>query len=605
MADWQFEEMPARFVQQNPTQRDQFNNDEVGLAEALVREAIQNSTDARSGAEPVRVCFAVHSLPDAEAKKLSSLLSALRPHLKQCGLSEQPLDAGAARVLVVEDFGTKGLTGNPGLTDGQNFHNFWRVHGGSNKGGTSGGRWGLGKLVYSSSSEVRAFFGLTVRQGETVPLLMGQVVLKNHVINGKRHPPHGFWFGDRGTEDIQLPVSDPQLVTELRSLLRITRSEQPGLSVVVPCLRAGIDEEAIIDAVLRNYYFPILADQLVVEVGSVTINKATFHSIFASRPVSASGQLLALDFVEAVSSALSVEPPLATTSPITQSGISEKTFDPEKIKEMKSHFQSGKLVHVRVPVSFTRKSGECVDSSVTLLLQKLPEGKKPFSLFARGAITVPGESRYFGGVQAYGAMVAKDKGVTEFLGDAENPAHTNWIATAEKLTDNWKSPGNAVRHIRYALKELFLLIGEKVEHEDQNALLDLFSLIDPSRKSKGKRKRSPVPNINLPQKEKAISIKGRKGGFEISAGPGAAKWEYPKKIRVRVAYDTMVGNPFTSHSPYDFDLTKGDVEFSVANAVVKPQAAGVLVVTVSSPEFSISAGGFDQNRDIVVDARAA
>lgn len=605
MADWQFEEMPARFVQQNPTQRDQFNNDEVGLAEALVREAIQNSTDARSGTDPVKVRFAVHSLQAPEAKALASQLATLRPHLKECGVSEHPLDAGTARILVVEDFGTKGLTGDPGLTDGQNFHNFWRVHGGSNKGGTAGGRWGLGKLVYSSSSEIRAFFGLTVRHGDIVPLLMGQAVLRNHVINGKRYPPHGFWFGARGAEDIQLPVSDPQLITELRSLMKIIRVSQPGLSVVIPYLRMGIDEEAIIDAVLRNYYFPILAGQLVVEVGSLTISKSTFHAVFSSRPASKSGQLLALDFVEAVSLSLNVEPALATTSPITQSGISEKSFTPEKIKEMKALFQSGKLVQIRVPVKFTRKSGEHVDSSVTLFLQKLPEGKKPFSLFARGAITIPGESRYFGGVQAYGAMVARDKGVTEFLGDAENPAHTNWIATAEKLTDNWKSPGNAVRHIRYALKEVFLLIGEKVEHEDQNALLDLFSLIDPSRKSKGKKKRSPKPNINIPHKEKAISIKGRKGGFEIVAGPGALKWQYPKKIRVRVAYDTMVGNPFSSHSAYDFDLTKGDVEFNVTNAVIKPQGAGVLLATVSSPEFTISAAGFDLNRDIVVDARAA
>ncbi len=147
-------------------------------------------------------------------------------------------------------------------------------------------------------------------------------------------------------------------------------------------------------------------------------------------------------------------------------------------------------------------------------------------------------------------------------------------------------------------------MGEKVEHEDQNALLDLFSLVDP-RKSQGKKKRSPLPIINLPPKEKAISIRGRKGGFEIVAGPESAKWQYPKKIRVRVAYDTMVGNPFSAHSPYDFDLTKGDVLFSATNAEIKPQGAGVLVATVSSSAFAISAEGFDLNRDIVVDARAA
>ncbi len=121
MANWEFEEVPARFVQQNPTQRDQFNNDEVGLAEALVREVIQNSTDARAGPDPVKVCFTVHTVPPQDVKRLSALFSALRPHLNECGVSDTALDASTARLLVVEDFGTKGLTGNPGQTDGQNF----------------------------------------------------------------------------------------------------------------------------------------------------------------------------------------------------------------------------------------------------------------------------------------------------------------------------------------------------------------------------------------------------------------------------------------------------------------------------------------------------
>ncbi len=176
---------------------------------------------------------------------------------------------------------------------------------------------------------------------------MGQTVLKNHVLGGKRYPPHGFWFGSRGDEGIQLPVQDLQVIAEIRSLVRIARTTQPGLSVVVPYLRAGLDEDAIIDAVLRNYYFPILAGQLVVEVGTVTISQATFHTVFSSRPAGKSGQLIALEFVEAVSAALKSEPDFATASPITQGGITEKAFTPEKIKEMKAVFQSGKLVHVR------------------------------------------------------------------------------------------------------------------------------------------------------------------------------------------------------------------------------------------------------------------
>ena len=53
---WYFRDISDNPSEKELTQQDQFNNDEVALSEALIRETIQNSTDAqRSSAEPVRV----------------------------------------------------------------------------------------------------------------------------------------------------------------------------------------------------------------------------------------------------------------------------------------------------------------------------------------------------------------------------------------------------------------------------------------------------------------------------------------------------------------------------------------------------------------------
>jgi len=605
MATWEFEDVPANLVQQNPTQRDQFNNDEVGLAEALVREVIQNSTDADDKVGPVKVCFAVQELDSAGTAELRKYFEPLRPHLAQCGVGTDAINATKARVLVIEDFGTRGLTGDTATRDSKNFCNFWRVHGGSGKGGTSGGRWGLGKLVFSSSSEVRAFFGLTVRAGDAGPLLMGQAVLKNHQIGAKYHPAHGFWFAERGSDKIQLPVTDAATVSAFRGLTKVARDKQPGLSVIVPYLRSNIDEKTIIDAVLRNYYFPILAGRLSVEVGSVMIDQKTFHAVAAAQPPGKSGVPIALGFVETVSSQLEAKPSFTASFPLNSKGVNDKMFTAEEQEAMKTTFRSGKLLHVRVPVNLKRISGVDVLSHIDLYLQSLPEGAKPFALYARGSITVPGETKFFSGVQAYGAMVAADEGVTEFLGDAENPAHTNWIGSAEKLAERWKSPSDAIKRIRYALADLHSIVGEQVEHEDRNALLDLFSLVDAARSPAGTKKRSKKPIVISQPREKAISIKARKGGFEVVAGPAAEKWTFPKKVRIRVAYDTMIGNPFAAHSKYDFDLTKGEIEFETKDATVEPYDAHILIATVSGPGFAISGTGFGDNRDIVVDARAA
>ena len=600
MAKWQFEELPAALVEQDPTQRDQFNNDEVGLAEALVREVIQNSTDAPvSDGNQVKVRFSIRELAGEDAIILREMFADLRPHLSACEMSVASLDAPEATVLAIEDFGTKGLTGRTDALDNDNFRNFWRRHGRSGKGGSSGGRWGLGKLVFSSSSQVRSFFGLTVRTGETVPLLMGQAVLRNHEVNGIRHPAHGFWFTNRGEGGLQLPVSDEGEIARLTAITGIIRHDQSGLSIVVPYLHAAITEEAIVDAVLKNYYFPILAGGLVVEVGAIFIDRSSFHRVAAER----TGTGFPLSFVEAVGANIRTEPDVLAPDPLAK-GISETTFTAGQVEAMKADYRAGKLLHVRLPVLLKRISGEDVSSFVDLFLQALAEGSKPFALFARGSITVPGETRYFSGVQAFGAMVASDRGIAEFLGDAENPAHTNWIASAEKLAERWKSPGPTVKSIRYALRELYTLVADQVAREDRNALIDLFSLVDPARSSDGARKRSRKPVVTAEPREKAISIKPRNGGFEVAAGPAASKWSFPRRISIRVAYDTMVGNPFSAHSKYDFDLTKNEIGIDLKDATVDAKNSYQLIATVTGPDFAITGTGFDTNRDLVVDARA-
>ena len=58
--EWYFRDISDDPSEKELTQQDQFNNTEVILAEALVRETIQNSTDARrSDNDPVRVRFAL------------------------------------------------------------------------------------------------------------------------------------------------------------------------------------------------------------------------------------------------------------------------------------------------------------------------------------------------------------------------------------------------------------------------------------------------------------------------------------------------------------------------------------------------------------------
>ena len=597
---WEFNESDPSDVRTEVTQRDQFNNDDVGLAEALVREVIQNSSDAGVG-NPVKVRFGLKELDSEEATILINNITSLIPHLKACGIDEEKWKEGGVRALVIEDFNTKGLTGSFDDRDQDNFDNFWRVFGSSKKTGQQGGRWGLGKLVYSSSSCLRIFFGLTVRTGDSGPSIMGQTVLANHQIGNKYYQAYGFWCAGRSGNRMQLPVQDESEIAKFRQVFDLIRTDEPGLSVIIPFLINGITEESIVLDVVHNYYFPILAGKLEVEVGDTLIKSDTFLDVAGT--IDAEAARVPFNFVKRISDALRSAPAFSIESPIGNARtLLPAHLSEDQVERMKNVFSSGELVHLCVPVKLKPKNTpDDRVGHINLFLEALPEDKeKTFSLFARGPITLPREYNFFGA--ARGAMIASDDGMAEFLGDAENPAHTMWNQNAEKLTSRWNSPRITLSLVRNSVRDLYGMISDQKETQDDDALIDFFSIADKALGNKGGKK---PPNPDPPSRLTAIKIQPKTGGFALIAGPGAKDWKFPRKIRVRMAYDMVGANPFRRFSPFDFNLKSSkEVFFSATSGDVRIAQPNVLIFKVSAPDFRLSVGGFDTLRDLVVDARA-
>ena len=165
---WNFPRQPASMVEQDITQRDQFSNDDVALSETIIRESVQNSLDAAAvDGEPVSVSYRwLTSEEGLDSEFMNEMISAQLPHAEVAGIDISEINFSSPSALIIEDFGTKGLTGSTAEIDDENFSDFWRRHGKSHKTGTSRGRWGLGKLVYSTTSEVGVFFGATFRDGD-------------------------------------------------------------------------------------------------------------------------------------------------------------------------------------------------------------------------------------------------------------------------------------------------------------------------------------------------------------------------------------------------------------------------------------------------------
>lgn len=599
-----FRKIAVNEIERPPTQRDQFNNDDVELVDALVRESLQNSLDAAAG-ESVSVRFALHEPTEADCKELSERfnIDQLTKRLDACSISHESIDLAKPKLLIIEDFGTTGLTGSWSSIDDNSFCDFWRRMGKSHKGEKSLGRWGLGKLVFSSSSNARIFFGLTVRKSDPTPLLMGQAVLTTHTLDNTRFDSHGF-FCTVGDDQMQLPITDKEDIDSFRLACGITRSDKDaGLSIAVPYVLETITEQRIIQAVLKNYFFPILLDRLVVTVGKVEINANSFAALAKASGGDRFSSGCLAKFIASLRAVRKGEiAPYALPSNWLSTGMAAALGD--HAAELRDRYQKGECICVRAPLLLKQKDGAELMTGFDLLLQKADEDSE--TLFVRDTIVLPAESKYFRGHNAMAALVAEDNPICSFLGDAENPAHTSWSASAEKVTARWRNPGLRLKEVRGALQQLYNEIVSSLEIVDPSALIDFFSA-KAETGTQGMRPKGPVVRPKNPRppepKEKAYRLVRLKGGFAIRGNQTLAADPFPLTVRVRAAYDVLRGNPFSKHDALDFDFAKKeDVKISATAASVTAHSANVLLIKANRRDFEVSVSGFDVRRDLIIDA---
>jgi hypothetical protein len=604
-------ELHADEVEQEVTQRDQFNTDEVNLTATLIRESHQNSADARAKSNPAGPVMTRIRLVEPQASNrgyFAALFAGLAPHIDASGIDTSELDLGMPRILLIEDFGTTGLTGDFLVkADRGPFNNFWRRVGRSDKGGAKGGRWGLGKLVFSSASQIHSFFGLTVREGETDKRwLMGQAVLATRKVDGKEFAPHVF-FAEPGEGGLQLPCGNAAEVDAFAAATGITRGNEPGLSIAIPFVRSDITIKDLIPEVLKNYFFPILTGRLAVQIGDETINDATFDDVasrYSWQDTGSNAQLL--DFIREIRATADIKPDvvLGLNWP---TGI-EASLPADVLEKLRQKITADNdMVHVRAPVTLRHKDKArgAMPTYVDLYLRRTSDQSRGGALYVRGEITVPDEARYFSPRQTLAALVAKDGPVVSFLGDAENPAHTRWNGNADKLRD-WLAPSSRLSEIRSSLGKLQNLLLQAVDTLEKDALRDIFDVEDQAAKKTDRPAPSPdkikPPVPPLPGTKSLFSIREQSGGFSVRSAAGLTEDRLPLTLNVSIAYDVQRGDPFAKFSPFDFDLNRSELALEADGASCAVTAPNQFTIECTGTKFTVSCSGLDPHRDVIVKA---
>jgi len=636
-ANWYFARQQPGIQISNTLSGEHFNQGAVGdsdwqAGESLVREAIQNSLDARAGDEAVSVVFHVSAPSAMTADTAAAWFGSLWPHLRahECKLPTLPSTPTDDGFIVVEDFGTHGLKGDteewhsPRDGDNNDFFSFFRAEGLSGKTKGSGGSWGVGKSVFNRCSRINTFLAVTVRRPEQDALLIGKTLLWQHYVREDEFLPIGqFGVQDATHSDLVLPAAERDLLMQLARDFSIRRplggnegSPEPGLSVVIPYSDPEITAQSLLSIVVREYFQPILAGRLCVQVsghgldpGVVNLDRESIRREARALGRPELDQLLALaDWarIDGIRAGYSLADTPKGQAPRWDESLF-RTSDP-RFKELCQRFERGEPVSFCVPMRVSPTTRSPQRAGFKVFLQRDLNGRGYRPVFVRAGLVVPNvRERAIRGHDLFALVTIDDGPLAEMLRAAEPPAHTTWSHETARCTGFYKYGKQTIEFVVGAPKWIADVLSSASTERDVLALADFFP--DPG--DQGRRtgddatsagKKTTKRKSEWPERRpKPFRIDRARKGFRV-VRDNREITALPLRLEIMIAYDTSRGNALAKYHEADFRLP--ELEPKIERAEVERCDNNCLEIAPKSDDFCVEVEGFDENRDLYVKVHA-
>lgn len=590
----------------------------------LLREVLQNALDAKlPDVDRVHVSIRHGQLDQASKAYMATLIPP--EHIDRFAQSVPHLQevahvADVSECLIVEDFGTSGLTGKTDDPEvegkGQNWNAFWFREGEGGKENSSGnGGAGQGKITYFSTSAIRTLFAYTVRADDKTGVLLGaSSFLRDYPyenLRWKRDAYWGIWDG-KDLDRKVLPVQVGDLVQLFTQRLGLERApNQSGLSLVIPSPKE-FDVGKAAQVVIAEFFVPIVRGDLVVSLGGTTFDRGSISSLadqllpdLVARQLHTCTTKGYRDFLVSAIKKTETNTVFVASSVKTAAQLSDSTFKEEDLVAMRESIQNEDIVSVRIPLTIKPKAGGVLDCHFDIHLECPFELDQPEQAIIRKDLLI-GEEPIGGGKlrqRARALTLITSSDLSRLLLSAEEATHLRWNTRLPRLGEYYTAGHEAVALVRNATVRVLDILTGGDQKKDFKLLSKYFSVpgVLSSVQAKGKKspkgKQMPTPN-DIPAPEKRVLVmEALEDGCRIRPSKaGAITAEtIPIRVKVEFAYEGLDKDAFSEYDPLDFNLSDQPFTVSYAGCLVDSKHMNVIEFQIYEPDFDLQVRGFDKN----------
>ena len=628
---------------------------------SIAREPPQNSTDnpLPDSGKPVRMRYSIREIDHPLVRNyfpqnpwVDHISSGKNHDVVSLDDIASVIDGNPIPVLVIEDFNTTGIVGDPyqheadwksndieytDSTMNNTYYWFARALAATKPKTGRGGSWGLGKLASPLSSTVRTFFCVTNQHDTGKRFLMGQSVVNQHTRHGKLYEHEMFYGQDDLQEDGNFyswkPVSDDEEIEEFCRIFGVDR-ESPGTSFVIPFPKehefGSVTEiSQIVQCIIANWAVPIIDGDLEVEFEGPNVkgnvNSTNLRSVIESGRLSWEGipekiggkenpawtstprlrELLNLSDARSKEDIATIRVKTPSTannyrrSPYAQISELIPEVEDEQFVKTREIFHQGGYIRVtgKMPVWDKDEKGRprksLGEGHYDLILHKTDQ-ESAEAHFYRDQISLPLVNKkkpVWAGVSSLMEVTGHDNPLAQMLRDSEGPAHLFWDAAEPKFQKKFH---HGVRTITF-LKELGGTIARNFEQteSDSEALWDdIFNFAGGGSSRTTEQEKVEVDrNLRISELDQ--------NGFSMVARSGAPDLTGNVYI-LRVGYPMPFAGKFPDKAPdprsiniHDMQWFSQGAELDVLTANDGEICHDRFQVTITESDFCVEMTGLD------------